>query len=248
MSAAPSSFSTSSPSLALLALEPLRGMADYCHALLTPTPVPRGDGHPVIVFPGLGGGPLSTRPLRRFLNKSGYVSHDWGQGLNTGPHGDFDDWLDKLDAHLIDVHSAHGRSVSLIGWSLGGVYARELAKRSGKLVRQVITLGTPFADLTANNHASTAYRFLNGDTSQLTPKMQRRLRQCPPVPTTAMYSKTDGIVPWQACMETASAMSESVEASGASHLGLGTHPKVLRIVADRLAQREGRWRPMKTLN
>jgi pimeloyl-ACP methyl ester carboxylesterase len=242
MPAASNSFAPVAPSLAWLALEPLRGVADYCASLLSASPKERGDGHPVIVFPGLAGGPLSTRPLRRFLDKSGYVSHDWGHGLKTGPDGDFDDWLDQLDDHLVDVHSAHGRRVSLIGWSLGGIYARELAKRSGPLVRQVITLGTPFGALGDANHAATAWRLLNGDTSQLTPGLQARLRQTPDVPTTAIYSKTDGIVPWRACMEQETHGSESVEVSGASHLGLGTHPKVLRIVASRLAQPEGEWR------
>ena len=106
MPAASNSYSPVAPSLALLALEPLRGLADYCASFLSAGPQARGDGHPVIVFPGLAGGPLSTRPLRRFLGKAGYASYDWGQGLNTGPEGDFDDWLDKLDDHLVDVHSA----------------------------------------------------------------------------------------------------------------------------------------------
>ncbi|MBC7438013.1 MAG: alpha/beta fold hydrolase [Bdellovibrionales bacterium] len=242
MRAVSKSIAPVAPSLVLLALEPLRGVADYCASLLSPSPKARGDGHPVIVFPGLGAGPFSTRPLRRFLDKSGYVAHDWGQGLNTGPEGDFDDWLDRLDDLLVDVHSAHGRSVSLIGWSLGGIYARELAKRSGPMVRQVITLGTPFGALADANHAATAYRLLSGDTQQLTPNLQARLRQTPDVPTTAIYSKTDGIVPWRACMEKETCSSESVEASGASHLGLGTHPKVLQILANRLAQPEGQWR------
>jgi hypothetical protein len=248
MRSSSSTYASSPPSLALLALEPLRGVADYCASLLSAAPAPRGDGHPVIVFPGLGGGSLSTRPLRRFLDKAGFAPHDWGQGLNTGPEGDFDDWLDKLDDLLVDVHSAHGRTVSLVGWSLGGIYARELAKRSGPLVRQVITLGTPFAELAANNHASTAWQFFKGAPRQLTPRLQKRLRQCPDVPTTALYSKSDGIVPWQACMERSSERSESVEAAGVSHLGLGTHPKVLRIVANRLAQPEGQWRPFRRLN
>ncbi len=242
MRATASSLKYPSPSLSLLALEPLRGASEYLASLFTPTPPPRGDGHPVIVFPGLGGGALSTRPMRRFLDKAGYVSHDWGQGLNTGPQGDFDDWLDRLDDHLLDVHARHRRNVSLVGWSLGGVYARELAKRSSGLVRQVVTLGTPFSALGESNHAAAAYRFLNGDTSQLTPSMQSRLRQRPPVPTTAIYSKSDGIVPWQACMETESEASESLEVS-ASHIGLGTHPKVLSLLAARLAQPEGLWQP-----
>jgi hypothetical protein len=113
-------------------------------------------------------------------------------------------------------------------------------------VRQVITLGTPFASMKGATHAETVYRLLNRGTSQLTPQMQERLRECPPVPTTSVYSKSDGVVCWQGCVEKTSRSSESVEV-GASHLGMVTHPQVLRIVADRLAQPEGRWRKLGAL-
>jgi dienelactone hydrolase len=142
------------------------------------------------------------------------------------------------------LHAQTGRKVSLVGWSLGGVYAREVAKRCPDSVRTVITLGTPFGSLRGANHAGTIYKLVNGDTSQLTPELEARLRECPPVPTTSIYSKTDGIVSWRGCIERKSERSESVEVS-ASHLGMGTHPEVLRIVANRLAQPEGQWRPLR---
>jgi hypothetical protein len=124
------------------------------------------------------------------------------------------------------------------------VYAREIAKRCPECVRQVITLGTPFASLGGGNHAGTVYKLLNREQSHLTPELEARLRECPPVPTTSIFSKTDGIVSWRGCIERKSESSESVEVS-ASHLGMGTHPQVLRIIANRLAQPEGRWRALR---
>jgi alpha-beta hydrolase superfamily lysophospholipase len=232
------------PPLSLLAMEPVRAVLDYVAARVGVQPLPIGDGHPVVVYPGLAGGALTTAHLRNFLRQSGFTVHDWGGGINTGPDGLFDDWLARWVDRVRDLHAQTGRKVSLVGWSLGGVYAREVAKRCPDSVRQVITLGTPFGSLRGANHAGTIYKLVNGDTSQLTPELEARLRECPPVPTTSIYSKTDGIVSWRGCIERKSERSESVEVS-ASHLGMGTHPEVLRIVANRLAQPEGQWRPLR---
>lgn len=231
------------PPLSLLAMEPLRALFDCYAAHLGCKALPVGDGHPVVVYPGLGGGALTTSHLRRFLEASGFTVRDWEGGLNTGPEGIFDHWLDSLEQRVRDLHREHGRKASLIGWSLGGVYAREIAKRCPECVRQVITLGTPFGSLGGSNHAGAVYKLLNGNKSRLTPELQARLRECPPVPTTSIYSKTDGVVSWRGCIEKKTGRSESVEVA-ASHLGMGSHPDVLRIVANRLAQPEGRWRPL----
>ncbi len=234
------------PPLTLLAMEPGRAMFDFLSSKLAARPLAVGDGHPVVVFPGLGGAPFTTSHLRRFLADCGFTAHCWGRGVNTGPEGDFDEWLDALEADVRRWHAGTGRRVSLVGWSLGGIYARELAKRCPDCVRQVITLGTPFAAMRGATHAETLYRLLNGDTSQLTPQMEARLRECPPVPTTSVYSKSDGVVSWRGCVQRrgARSQSESIEVS-ACHLGMVTHPEVLRIIVDRLAQPEGQWRPMR---
>ena len=137
-----------------------------------------------------------------------------------------------------------GRKVSLVGWSLGGIFAREIAKRAPGAVRSVVTMGTPFAALDGSTHAGAIYKLLNGDSARITPELGARLRQTPPVPTTSVYSKSDGIVSWQGCIEKRSQLAESIEVS-ASHLGMVNHPDVQRIVADRLAQPEGRWKPMR---
>ena len=229
------------PPLSLLLTEPIRGLRDYL-ATRRAAAVPRlGDGHPVVVFPGLAAGAFATARLRRFLGQSGFSAHDWGQGCNTGPSGDFDAWLDGLVRQVTQLQATTGRRASLVGWSLGGVYAREIAKRCPQAVRQVITLGTPFAALANANHAGPLYRLVNRDTAQLTPELQARLRERPPVPTTAIYSLADGVVAWLGCVEQPSALSESVQVA-ASHLGMVSHPEVLRIVAERLAQPEGQWR------
>jgi pimeloyl-ACP methyl ester carboxylesterase len=235
---------TKAPPLSLLAVEPVRAMFDFVSCKLAVRPERVGDGHPVVVFPGLGGAPFTTAHLRRFLTECGFAAHCWGRGVNTGPDGDFEEWLDGLEADVRRWHADSGRTVSLVGWSLGGIYARELARRCPESVRQVITLGTPFASLRGSTHAETLYRLLNGGASQLTPRLQARLRQCPPVPTTSVYSRSDGVVSWRGCLEKATATSESLEVC-ASHLGLVTHPDVLRILMDRLAQPEGQWRPMQ---
>ena len=225
-------------------MEPLRALFDYCAARNGCDALPVGDGHPVVVYPGLGGGAFTTSHLRGFLSDSGFTVHDWDGGINTGPSGVLDDWLGRFEQRVRILHRAHGRKASLIGWSLGGVYAREIAKRCPDSVRQVITLGTPFASLGEGNRAGTVYKLLNRDQSHLTPELEARLRECPPVPTTSIFSKSDGIVSWRGCIEKKSESSENVEVS-ASHLGMGTHPQVLRVVANRLTQPEGRWRPLR---
>ncbi|MEJ5991156.1 alpha/beta hydrolase [Ramlibacter sp. PS3R-8] len=232
------------PSFALLVTEPLRAALDFCASRLGHLPTVDGDGHPVVVYPGLGAGALTTSHLRTHLQKCSFTVHDWELGVNTGPDGLFDDWLQPLADRVRALHALHGRKVSLVGWSLGGVYARELAKCAPDAVRQVITLATPFSSVQGGNHAGTIFTMLGGSTSQLTAQMQQRWRERPPVPTTSIYSKSDGMVCWRGCLEQRGPQAENI-AVDASHLGMTTHPEVLRIVADRLAQPEGAWRPYR---
>lgn len=245
MPSTPSSLASlhAAPPLSLLVMEPLRAAFDFCSGKFSTSPQPVGDGHPVVVYPGLGGGSFTTSHLRRSLDQSGFTSQCWGRGVNTGPDGDFDQWLDGLEDDVRSWHAESGRKVSLVGWSLGGIYARELAKRAPECVRQVVTMGTPFASISGATHAEKAFSLLNGTTPQITPQLEARLRAAPPLPTTSVYSKSDGVVNWRGCIQKKSALAESVEVT-ASHLGMGTHPEVLRVIVDRLAQPEGRWQPM----
>lgn len=223
------------PPLTLLAMEPLRALLEFTAGRLAPPAPAVGDGHPVIVFPGLGAGSYATAPLRHHLADAGFEPHCWGRGTNTGPDGDFDRWLDGLQADLQARHDAAGQRVSLVGWSLGGIYARELAKRTPDLVRQVITLGTPLVVRRGTTHAERLWGLVNRGPSRPPPAVAARLRRPPPVPVTAIYSRSDGIVAWRSCLEHPTALAENVEVS-ASHLGLVTHPEVLRVVVERLAR------------
>jgi pimeloyl-ACP methyl ester carboxylesterase len=200
--------------------------------------LPSGDGHPVMVLPGFVASDSSTHPLRGFLRDQGYAAHGWTLGRNLGLRDGLND--QKL-ARLHELRRLYGRKVSLIGWSLGGVFARELAKRAPDDVRQVITLGSPFKGNVRANHASRLYDKLAGHSVEHA-SASINLSEPPPVPTTAIYSRTDGIVHWQCCVEEEGPRSESVEISS-SHCGLGHHPAALYVIADRLAQPEGSWAP-----
>ena len=203
-----------------------------------------GQGQPVIVFPVLGGGPDSTAPLRKLLDDAGFVSYDWGMGVDTGPRDrNLNRWLRELEEKVIDVAEAEESSVTLLGWSLGGIYARELAKRTNPLVRQVITLGTPFNTAADPRQRCPLFKVLEGGYGSMAVNIRHRLRQCPPVPCTSIYSKSDGLVPWELCVETETAQAENIEIEGATHRGLPAHPKVLEVITHRLAQPEGEWRP-----
>ena len=233
------------PPLSLLVAEPIRAMLDYFASHVSAHPASIGDGHPVLVYPGLGAGSANTSQLRTFLTRAGFHVQDWGGGVNIGHDGEFDDWLAGLVRNVRSLQAEHdGRKVSLVGWSLGGIFAREIAKCAPDAVRAVITLATPFASIGDANHAGTVYRMLNGDVSQLAPEVEARLRRSPPVPTTSIYSRSDGIVCWQGCVEKRSPIAENIEVD-ASHLGMASHPEVLRIVAGRLAEPEGRWKPLR---
>jgi pimeloyl-ACP methyl ester carboxylesterase len=233
----------SAPSLALLGLEPLRAAIEYTRlCLMDWSRAPTGDGHPVVIFPGLGTNGTWAAPLKSYCRELGYAANDWGRGMNRGPSGDIEQWLDGL-AH--DTEQLIGNSeqrCTLIGWSLGGIYAREMAKRLPGRVRQVITIGSPFAGDCEQTNAGWLFRLLNGRRIQLDHRLARELRTAPPVPTTSIYSRSDGVVAWQACREKSGERLENVEVSS-SHIGLVWNPTVLHVIADRLAQREGLWRP-----
>jgi pimeloyl-ACP methyl ester carboxylesterase len=198
--------------------------------------LPSGDGHPVIVFPGLGASELSTRTLRGFLGQLGYAAHDWGLGRNRPRAG----LMDACRRLVLQVSERHGRKVSLVGWSLGGVYARELAKQLEPQTRCVITLGSPFSGHVRATNAARAYELYSGRQVQHDPVRAERLRRAPAVPTTSIYSKTDGVVAWQCSLNDDTPLTENIEIQ-ASHLGLGVNPLALYAVADRLRQDPAHW-------
>jgi pimeloyl-ACP methyl ester carboxylesterase len=200
---------------------------------------PEGDGHPVLVLPGFLASGSSTLPLRRYLGSLGYAAHRWKLGRNLGRVGEMEE---RLLARLRELRKRYGRRVSLIGWSLGGMYARELAWLAPDDVRLVITLGTPF-----RHHAGTSVTLLYEDVSgqreaQMDPELLLRLARPPPVPATSIYTRTDGVVHWRCSLEYPGPTTENIRVHG-SHCGLGHNPLALWAIADRLAQPEGQWRP-----
>ncbi|HME72187.1 MAG TPA: alpha/beta hydrolase [Myxococcota bacterium] len=199
---------------------------------------PRGDGHPVLVLPGLLAGDLSTIPLRGFLRALSYDARGWGLGVNVGPT---DTLRTKLDDLLLRTREKHDQTVSLVGWSLGGIYARELARAHPDSVRCLITLGTPFRDISATHVARLVPIRPGGRSLRKAHELRAYLRTPVPVPTTSIFSKTDGIVHWQSCLEMEGPERENVEVA-CSHTGMGFHAETLAVVADRLAQPIGKWR------
>jgi PGAP1-like protein len=170
---------------------------------------PDGDGHPVIVFPGLGAGDFSTAPLRSFLDAQNYDTYGWDLGFNLGPR---DGVLKKSLDHVMEIYEKTQRKVSLVGWSLGGLYAREFAKALPKHVRTVITLGTPFAGDPKATNAWRFYEFASGHKLG-DAEMLKHLKTAPPVPTTSIYSRTDGVVAWPLSHQKTSKSAENIEVS-----------------------------------
>jgi pimeloyl-ACP methyl ester carboxylesterase len=202
--------------------------------------LPKGDGHPVLLLPGFLASDFSTRLLRRFLRDLGYWAHRWNLGRNLGVQGDLEE---RLSQRLGEVFARHGRRVSLIGWSLGGVYARVLANREPERVRSVISLGSPFAQDTKANNSWRLYEWITDKRlDEISPGKLEEVRRTPPVPTTSIFSRSDGIAAWRSALQREGPQAESIEVPG-SHLGLGFNPLVFYAVADRLAQPEEGWQP-----
>jgi pimeloyl-ACP methyl ester carboxylesterase len=228
------------PGLGLLLAE-MRGIFEF-NASLMLSPLlmraPKGDGHPVLTLPGFLASDLSMAPMRRYLKELGYDAYAWKMGRNIGG-------VSRLRAALRDrlaeIHESSGRKVSVVGWSLGGVYARDLALRAPDMVRYVVTLGSPFANDVRATNATRLYEALSGETVDDNPELSRAIAGDLPVPTTSIYSRADGVVNWHTCLLRPSDTAENIEVYLASHVGLGVNPAALWAVADRLAQAEGQF-------
>lgn len=235
---------TGPPSELLYATDPARALAELAAwplALQVTRSAPRAEGRPVLVLPGLLAGDFSTRPLRNLLYRTGSHVHGWHLGRNLGPTPEVEAGLRALVERLADRHQ---QPLSIVGWSLGGIFARSVASERPDLVTQVITLGTPFAmDHPGQTRAQRAYdRYAHLHAPGRGLPIPAEVRGPLPVPATSIWSKQDGIVAWRASLEQPSATAENI-AVFSSHLGLGHHPAVLWAVADRLAQAPGTWQP-----
>lgn len=230
------------PSKLLVALE-LRGILELgsfvsCLPLLNQCP--DGDGHPVLVLPGFMASDSSTKPLRYFLRKKGYQPYGWGLGRNYAKES----YKDDLQHLVNQLFAKYGQKISIVGWSLGGVFARVIANTMPEKIRQVITLGSPFSGLTKRSNASGMYEYISGKKAgEIDTELLEQIEKLPDVPFTAIYTKTDGIVSWKTCVEyNTSYYAQNIEVIG-SHIGLGHNPSALFLVADRLAQPEDNWHP-----
>jgi pimeloyl-ACP methyl ester carboxylesterase len=232
----------------------LEGRAFLEMALLAPlapllASAPRGDGHPVLLVPGFTAGDTTMVGLKVFLKSRGYQVETWGFGQNTGFKLKFSHALEQKVRYL---HHKYRTKVSIVGWSLGGVYAFYAAHSAPECVRSVISLGSPmrFAPENFNTRllVRAIYRYFAhpmGPVAHLAHVRAKVLKSPPPMPSTCVYSMTDGVVPPQAAyLDTTEGEHENIWVPG-SHLGLGFNAAVMWIVADRLAQPEGDWRPFR---
>lgn len=205
--------------------------------------LPRGDGHPVMVLPGFLGSDSYNAAFRRFLARRGHAVHGWGLGRNLGPRGDT---LDRLLARFDALYQRYREPLSLVGHSLGGIFARELARERPSRVRQVISLGSPFGQgRMSASHPARLFAALN-PMDEL-PVAEDQLHWSPPVPSTAVFSRGDGIVNWRTAVQPAEyalAPAQSIQVRG-SHCGMTLNPTVWYLVADRLRLPADGWRPFE---
>jgi hypothetical protein len=198
-----------------------------------------GDGHPVMILPGFLSSEKSTKSLRKFVSLQGYEVYDWGLGRNMGKLEYMELLLERLD----EIHIKTSREISIIGWSLGGVFARQLAKERPNITRQVITMGSPFAGLSEPNNIAWMYSLLNygKKVKDVNQTLLEDLPKPASVPTTAIYSKTDGVVPWRYCKEpVVDNLHQNIEVRS-SHIGMGANLAVLAVIEDRLLYGKENW-------
>lgn len=213
---------------------------------------PQGDGHPVLLLPGFMADEYSLFALQQFLTRRGYAVQTWGFGRNVGFQRRH---MLALEQKIRHMHHRSGRTVSLVGWSLGGLFAMHSALAAPECVRSVITLGSPVSiDIRKGSKSPSFVKALyrvvahpmGPDAHAMLPAARKmREGRLPQVPVSCLYSLGDGVVPPQeATIAGDPALHENIQVFG-SHTGLGFNAMVLWIVADRLAQPEGQWRPFR---
>lgn len=204
--------------------------------------LPKGDGHPVIFLPGFLTSDRSTKPMRKLLKNLGYNTYGWGLGRNLA----FNESREaEMNAVLKRLYKEHGQKISIVGWSLGGIFAREVAKSNPNIVRGVISLGSPISGDVEHSNVGRLYEAINGKPTEAMKARLETISEAPPVPTTSIYTKTDGIVAWKGSIQRpGNTQSENI-CVPASHIGLVMNPLVIYAVADRLAQPDGDWTPFE---
>ncbi len=229
----------------LFASEAVRATAEFAHfaaALPILRQLPRGDGRPVFVLPGFTASDASTEPMRWLLRQLGYNAFGWKLGVNLGPTPKV---IDGLFARFETIRRQTGQPVTVIGWSLGGLYARAIVERCAHDVRHVITMGSPFrVAIPDHTNAGALFEALNSRRRQPAPKSLRTdgYRGAPAVSSTSIFTKSDGVVPWQSCLDERAPYAENIEVKG-SHTGLGHNPAALVVVCDRLRLADDEFTP-----
>ena len=222
-----------------LALEMFTPLARVQFACALPwlMALPRGDGHSVLVLPGMLADDKSMQHVSWFLRSRGYKVLNWGLGRNRGPRpGVFDLLLAKLKTEM----RLTGKKTSLVGWSLGGTMARVLANRHPELVRSLVTLAAPHGGDSKAGELDWLYTMATGHTPGSHASFVREYSRTPDVPLTAVYTQLDGVVPWRSAYQEPGPQCESVEVR-TTHGAMGTHPLVMFVLADRLSQPQGDW-------
>lgn len=240
--------SASGPARALLMLELPRLVAElgasYTIDHLTPTRAD-GAGRPVLVIPGFGATDAMTARLRGHLAHAGFRVHGWGQGRNIGLT---DVRIDGLVSRFDDLSSRYDQPVSIVGWSFGGLLARWMAHTEPDKVRQIVCLGSPWRAEGERTRATAAFERSRAKygISDRAFDIVEQLRGPVPVPCTAIWSKSDGIVPWRGCVVDPSQdpIAENIEVIS-SHVGMAANPLVLKATTDRLSQSLNDWKPFR---
>lgn len=209
---------------------------------------PRGDGQPVLILPGFLATDNSTYVMRRYLKRQGFNVYGWDMGRNPGLRSNI---CEKLEERVIELYGQHQEKISLVGWSLGGIYARILAHRLPEYVRQVITLGSPFnlahpkraSDVDVSGPILKIYERLNPNASSDALLQGDPIWEVPPpVPSTSIYSESDGIAAWRYCVDPEHPLTENLRVSG-SHTGMTHNPMIYYAVSERLSQLDAQWQP-----
>lgn len=225
------------PSLFLFLTEGLRGVWDrlkswrFRHNHKT---LKKGDGHPVLVIPGLLSNDLATKPLRTLLEKLGYPVYGWDLGINLA---NLDD-VGILDQRLKEIHKTHNKKVTVIGWSLGGLYTRKIAQDNLAITKQIITLGSPFRSLEVPGAAMTTLKILyRSNEIPIPPEHQtwvNNIKKPLDIQTTCLYSKKDGIVPWSLCLESIEDEYHENAEIKSSHTGMVSNIEAIKIILSKL--------------
>jgi hypothetical protein len=214
---------------------------------------PRGEPHAILCLPGGLVGDGLTAILRWGLRGHGYDARGWGLGRNLGAN---EEKLAGMRALVDELYAAYDAKITIIGWSLGGIYGRMLARDRPEKIRQVICTGSPFRMVESDRFAPFARARWDQFVEDHAPEidlLRVHEHERPPltVPATSIYSPNDGVAPWQLSIDdtgptAGNPRAENVAVWG-THSGIGANPAAFAVILDRLAQPEDAWRPFKPI-